>query len=171
MDKNNIVLIGFMGSGKSSVGHNLAYILEKKFIDTDTFIEKATGVSIPDMFMNQGEGYFRAREKEAIAEVAQKQKVIIATGGGAVLDKENVKVLGSTGCIVYLKATIDHLYNNLKLDQSRPLLQEDNMLETIKNLMDHREQIYEDAADMVVDVSGKKIPEIVREIKEKLRMN
>lgn len=171
MEKDNIVLIGFMGCGKSSVGHNLAYILEKKFIDTDTFIEESSGSSIPEIFLKQGENFFREREREAIAAVCQKHNNIIATGGGSVLDTRNVKNLKTTGCIIYLRATVAHIYNNVKMDQSRPLLKSNNVLETIHTLMNHRAKIYEEAADFIIDVTNKSIVEIVEEIKVKVEDN
>lgn len=166
MTKENIVLVGFMGCGKTSVGRNLSYMVDRKFVDSDAEIENEAGMSIPDMFLNEGEGYFRIKERQMIAKIATYKKSVIATGGGVVLDQQNVEALSETGVIIYLKADIEHIYNNLKLDTSRPLLKTENPYETMKNLLSNRTVIYEQTADIIVDVTNKSIVEIVDEIKK-----
>lgn len=168
MYNRNIVLIGFMGSGKSSIGRDLAYLLKMEFYDSDSIIEQHQKKTIPEMFMNLGEDFFRAEEVKTIKELSEKKGVVIATGGGVITDQYNINALKSNGALIYLRADCDHIYNNLKDDHNRPLLQTDQPYETMKTLLNSRHQAYEKASDIQVDVSGKSIPEIIACIQEKL---
>ncbi|WP_105618138.1 shikimate kinase [Vallitalea okinawensis] len=168
MNKRNIVLIGFMGSGKSSIGRDLAYLLKMDFYDSDNVIEHQQQKTIPYIFMNLGEEYFRAEEVKTIKELSEKKNVVIATGGGVITDQRNIQALRSNGVLIYLRADCDHIYNNVKDDHNRPLLQTDQPYETMKALLNSRHQAYEKASDIQVDVSGKSIPEIIACIQEEL---
>ena len=140
----NIYLIGFMASGKSTLGHLLAKKLNRAFLDTDKWVEVKYGKTIPEIFNIEGEKKFRNLEKQCIKEVTQMENMVIAVGGGAVLDAENQLRLKNTGMTLYLKCTPAMILNRIKGDQSRPLLQEKNgnILSRIKSMMQQREPFY-----------------------------
>lgn len=169
MKNNNVVLIGFMGCGKTSIGKNLANTLELNFIDVDQYIENKMDRTIPEIFSKKGEQYFREVEKKAIETISEESGYIIATGGGAILNFENINNLKKNGTIIYLKAEIDHIYNNIKGDDNRPLLQTDNPYDTIKVLLTERENMYEKAADIIIDVTNRTIVDIVNCISNNLK--
>lgn len=162
----NIVLIGFMGAGKSAVGKLLSEKNKIPFIDTDKLIEKKESKSINDMFKEQGEPYFRKIEKEVIEEISIKEDTIISVGGGAVLDDDNVSNLKKNGLIVYLKAPFDILYDRIKESTSRPLLAVQKPEEEMQALLEARQMAYESVADFTVDVSKGTPEEIAQEIVE-----
>ncbi len=153
MDKN-IVLIGFMGCGKTSVGRKLSIRLKREFIDTDDFIVKREGMSINQIFEAKGEPYFRELERELCQRYSAPKGKIIATGGGIIKNNENVRNLKKGGTIIYLKSTPKQIAVNLKYDNSRPLLQGGNKEEKIAELMKERKSLYEGCADKTIDVSN-----------------
>lgn len=153
MDKN-IVLIGFMGCGKTSVGRKLSIMLKREFIDTDDFIIKREGMSISEIFKAKGEPYFRELERELCKRYSQPKSKIIATGGGIIKNSENIKNLKKGGTMVYLKSTPKQIAINLRYDNSRPLLQVPNKEEKIAQLMKERQGLYEGCADKTIDVSN-----------------
>ena len=161
----NLILCGMMGSGKSTVGAKIAQIVGWKFCDTDQMITEKHG-DIPSIFQNYGEAHFRALERETVAELALQEDLIIATGGGLVLQKGNVEALKQSGKIVFLRATVDTLSNRLKGDASRPLLQSktESMSQRLTALLAQRTPIYEEVADFIVDVDKKTPDEIADEI-------
>lgn len=137
-----IVLIGFSGTGKSEVGKILSQRLGLKFLDTDAFIEAKENRSIAEIFARCGEGYFRQLEKELVASLADADNLVISTGGGVVMDKENVKNLKKNGILIYLIATKEAIYERIKNDDSRPLLSGKNMMEKIESLLRRRSMDY-----------------------------
>lgn len=171
MRKENIILTGFMGCGKSSVGFKLSYYLRRTLLDTDKWIEKKQGMSISEIFDRCGESAFRQMETDCLKELLQTEDhQIIATGGGLPIREENHKLLKQLGCVYYLKVTPEVVYERLKGDTTRPLLQGDNPMEKIESLLKVREPVYEQCADYVIEVSGKTFEEILEEIASKERM-
>ncbi|MGH7790804.1 MAG: shikimate kinase [Thermodesulfobacteriota bacterium] len=164
---NNIFLIGFMGAGKTSVGKILAKSLEMSFVDLDVEIEKELGMTIPEIFSTHGEGFFRDAESEALRSVAERERQAIATGGGVVLREENWEVMGKKGVTIYLKAPAAVLYNRVKNNTSRPLLQVEDPLKRARKLLSQRVPLYE-KADLIVDTERISPQEAVREISTKL---
>lgn len=163
--KNNIILIGFMGSGKSTVGRELAKQMNYPFCDTDTVIEKKAKTSISIIFKDKGEEYFRDLETNTIKDmVAQTEKTIVATGGGLPLRECNAALLKELGFVVYLNVTKETVLKRLKGDTTRPLLAGDDVDEKVHKLLEYRQPLYEIAAHLKVDVNDKAITEIVEEI-------
>ncbi len=162
---SNIILIGFMGCGKSTVGIRLSYKMRCVLEDTDKRIEKEQGKAISEIFSENGESYFRDLETACLEKLlSENTRRIISVGGGLPLRSENRKLLKQLGTVVYLKITPERVYERLKGDKTRPLLQGDNPLETISRLMVQRAPIYEEAADIIVDVSDKEMENVLQEI-------
>lgn len=166
---DNIFLVGLMGAGKSTIGRRLAQELGKQFRDSDSEIEKKTGVSIDVIFDIEGEQGFRARETGILKELVEEQGIVLATGGGAVLAPENRELLRDNGLVIYLKATAEHLAGRVRLDRRRPLLQSGDKLAKIHELMIQRDPIYQQLADMVVETNNRSIPRVVREISKMIK--
>ncbi len=165
---NNVVLVGLMGAGKSTVGRELASYLGFSFIDTDDELERRMGVTIPVIFDVEGEEGFRLREAKVIADMPDQKNSVISTGGGVVLRSENKEYLKSAGKIVYLSASADILYNRTKNSKKRPLLQKTDIKKTIEKLLSEREDLYRDVADIIIE-SGKWSPkEMAKKIAERL---
>lgn len=163
--KNNIVLIGFMGSGKTTVGEALAQELSYGFLDTDQYIEKKEQMTISQIFAEKGETYFRGVETSSLQElVSDLEGTIISSGGGLPLRPENAKLLKQLGFTIYLKASQETIWERLKEDTTRPLLQCENPQKKIQDLLDYRDPIYEVGAHMVVSVDDKSVEEIAGEI-------
>lgn len=166
----NIILIGFMGCGKSTLGIKLSYRLRRTLLDTDKLIEKEEKRTISDIFAKEGEAYFRKLETKCLQRMIQTEKnQIISVGGGLPIQEENHALLKQLGTVVYLRAKPETIYERLKNDTTRPLLQGENPQEKIRKLMEQRAPIYEKAADIVIDVDGKEFDRILEEITEKLR--
>ena len=161
---DNIFLIGLMGAGKSTIGRQLARELDKDFRDSDSEIEKRTGVSIDVIFDIEGEQGFRRREIGILKELVEERGIVLATGGGAVMAVENQQLLKDNGWIIYLQASAEHLAGRVRLDRRRPLLQSGDKLEKIGDLLAQREPIYQQLADLVVETSNRSVPGVVREI-------
>lgn len=149
----NIVLVGFMGSGKTSVGKRLSIKLKREFIDMDDFIEKREGMTINEIFATKGEPYFRELEAEICQRYSVPKGKIIATGGGVIKNSINIENLKKGGVIYYLKSSPQKVADNLKNDNSRPLLNVEDKLSKIKELMAEREQLYLSCADRILEVS------------------
>ncbi|KAE9637241.1 shikimate kinase [Defluviitalea raffinosedens] len=165
----NIVLIGFMGSGKSTTGKVLAQRIHYSFIDSDEFIESKIKMSISDYFIQYGEDQFRSLEEDIISQIALTSNTVIATGGGIVKNPNNILNLKSNGIIIYLKGSPEHIFERLKYDTTRPLLNTENKLETIKSLLKQRSPLYESASDIIIDIDNKSIDEVVVSILERMR--
>lgn len=149
---SNIVLIGMMGSGKSTIGKKVSKKLSKNFIDTDEIIERRTNKKISEIFELYGENYFRNLEKDLTSEISKLGNKVIATGGGLILDKENVKNLKNSGVVIYLKNNIDDLERRLKSNfENRPLLDKTNLRKNLKETLKKREQLYIDSADFIIE--------------------
>jgi shikimate kinase len=151
MEQDNIFLVGMMGAGKSTVGKAIARRLGRDFIDCDREIVERTGVPIATVFEIEGEEGFRRRESSVLAELAGRKAAVIATGGGAVIAEENRRLMRSHGTVVYLRASLDHLHERTRHDSSRPLLAGGNRRATLSALLEAREPLYLEAADLVVE--------------------
>lgn len=163
----NIYLVGFMGSGKSTVSKELAMSLGWELIDTDNYIEEKQGRAIKDIFATEGEKAFRDMETEALRELALNGNKVISCGGGIVLRKQNVDLMRLFGKIVLLNATPQTIYERVKNGTNRPILNGNMNVEYIAKLMSQRSAAYEYAADVVVDTDGKEVEEITEEIVER----
>jgi len=151
----NLVLVGFMGTGKSTIGRRCARALSFRFVDTDMLVERRAGTSIVRIFAQQGEAAFRAMEREAVRESAARVHVVIATGGGVVLDAENVRLLRQSGIVVWLQVSPEEIARRCRNTATRPLLAEaENPLERIRRMLEVRVPYYEAAADAVVETTG-----------------
>lgn len=167
----NIILIGFMGSGKSTVGKYIAQNNNMKQIDTDWYIEKSQKRKISEIFDTDGEEAFRQMETECIQELLDMHEEIyvVSVGGGLPMREENRQLLHKLGIIVYLKAEISTLENRLSGDKKRPLLQGGNLHDKIASLMEQRESVYEEMADIIVQTDNKSFCEIENEIKKGIK--
>lgn len=163
--KDNIILTGFMGCGKSSLGVKLSYYLRKPMLDTDKWIEKEQGMRIAALFERYGEEAFRQMETDCLKELLKStESRIIATGGGLPMREENRLLLKRLGRVYYLKVTPEEVYQRLKGDTERPLLQGENPRGKIEELLGKRAPVYEQCADYVVEVSERSFEEILEEI-------
>ena len=164
----NIVLIGYRGSGKSTVGRMLAARAGKRFVDSDDLVEKQVGISISDIVRSMGWEHFRVLEERAIEEICREDHLIIAPGGGAVLDPANVRSLRKTGFIIWLRAEGEALRRRMIQDPrttaSRPTLTGKGTLEEFKEVLDIRNAYYAQAADAQVDTSNLSLEEVVEKI-------
>ena len=150
MIKTHIFLVGPMGAGKSSVGKSLAKTLKRPFLDLDFEIERRTGADIQWIFDMDGEEGFRKRESKIFSQVIEeKKRAVIATGGGIVLREENRALLNSHGTVIYLSATKEQLIERTKRDKNRPLLQVKDRAEVISEILDQRDPLYREVADIV----------------------
>ena len=148
-DLRSVFLIGMMGAGKSTVGRLLAEQLNYQFIDADRELEARSGVPIPTIFEIEGEEGFRRREVGLLDELTQRPGIVLATGGGAVLDPGLAKSMKERGLVIYLRASADEIFRRTRQDRSRPLLQTPNPRARIDQLLAEREPLYEKAADLV----------------------
>jgi len=160
----NIFLIGFMGTGKSTVSRNLAQKYDFIVAEMDEEIAIKEEKSIPQIFEKCGEEYFRNLETKYLEDLQSSKGKVVSCGGGAVLRKENVILMKKIGKVILLTASPDVIYERVKDDNGRPLLQGRKNLEAIKDLMEERREKYENAADIVVDTEGKAVQEICEEI-------
>lgn len=150
MKHRNIILIGPMGSGKSTIGNLMAKKLNREFQDSDHFIEKRTGVDIARIFDVEGEQGFRDRESQALVELLGDENRVIATGGGSVLREENQALLKQRGFIVFLDTSVNQQMQRLQRDKKRPLLQTDNPRERLEQMFEERRNVYLKLADLAV---------------------
>ena len=151
MVQANVFLVGMMGAGKSTVGKALARRLGREFVDCDREIVERTGVPVATIFEIEGEAGFRRRESAVLADLAARPGVVVATGGGAVLDPENRRVMREHGTVVYLHAGLDHLHERTRRDSSRPLLARGDRRATLASLLEARDPLYREAAHIVVE--------------------
>ncbi len=168
-DDSNIYLIGPMGSGKTAVGRQLAAELGLEFFDSDAEIESSTGVDIAYIFEKEGEASFRHRERECIANLTQRKNIVLATGGGAVLDEENRRNLTRSGTIVYLKTTVEHQLERTKHAKNRPLLADSEPRQILEQLAVVRSPLYEGLATFSVDTGGRHVRAVTASVRKLLQ--
>ena len=163
--QKNIFLIGLMGTGKTTVGRQLARKLKMEFYDSDRVIEERTGADIPLIFEKEGEAGFRKREVAIIDELTQQKNIILATGGGAILDNENRNHLINRGTVFYLKSNLKTLIQRTSKDKNRPLLHADEESDVIlQKLLDERGPLYEETADHTIETANNSIHSVIQAI-------
>ena len=169
MTTENIFLVGPMGSGKTTIGRTLAEILNLKFFDLDSEIEKRSGANIPWIFDVEGENGFRERESRILEELSSLTGMVLATGGGAVIRENNRNILKKNGYVVYLNAPIERLVERTSHDHNRPLLKVENPREAIEKMVLERESFYQDVANFVLITDKKKSRLVANEIASEVR--
>lgn len=160
----NLLLIGFMGAGKSAVAACLGKRLSRKVVEMDSCIEEREGKTINSMFQDQGETYFRDCESRLLDELLEKEDLILSCGGGAVLREENRALMKERGTVILLTASPETIYQRIKENRDRPVLHNRMSIEAIAELMKEREDCYIQAADVTVCTEGKNVDEICNEI-------
>ena len=166
--QRNLYLIGPMGSGKTAVGRRLAALLGKRFFDSDAEIEKRTGVDVRYIFEKEGEARFREREREVIAELTALDGVVVATGGGVILDPTNRERLANTGTVIYLETNVETLVRRTRAAKTRPLLMNDDPRSVFERLMIVRRPLYEDTADLRIETTGRQVRAVAADIHQRL---
>lgn len=157
-----------MGAGKTTVGKRLAELRGMEFADSDQEVEQRTGVDVAYIFEREGEDGFRKREKQAIADLSARSGIVLATGGGAVLDPENRQHLASRGFVVYLRATVEQQLRRTSRSDTRPLLQTGNREEVLQTLFAMRDPLYREIADLVLDTDGRNARALAEDIEQQL---
>ncbi|MGQ0658655.1 MAG: shikimate kinase AroK [Chromatiales bacterium] len=165
-ESGSLFLVGPMGAGKSTVGRHLARGLQKAFVDSDRVIEERTGASISLIFEIEGEAGFRQRESQVIAELTRRRDIILATGGGAVLHEENRHCLTERGFVIYLRAPLDLLVERTTRDRNRPLLANADPRQRLRSLLEEREPLYREVADLIIDTSHHTVGQVVTLIRQ-----
>lgn len=160
----NIFLVGLMGSGKTTVGKALAKQLKKKFVDSDHEIEARTGVSISMIFEIEGEASFRQREAEVIADLTSRENIVLATGGGAILNEQSRRFLHERGTVIYLRAAISSILYRTRYDKTRPLLRTSDPRKKLEELEAQREPLYKEVAHIIVDTGRPNIQNLMQTI-------
>ncbi len=161
---NNIYLVGLMGSGKTTVGKLLSKQLRRSFYDTDHEIVRRTGVTIPMIFEVEGEDGFRKREELVIEELTKLDGVILATGGGAIISAKNREQLKQHGTVVYLRGTVDELWQRTRHDRNRPLLQTSDPKARLRELYAQRDPLYREIADVIIDTGRQNVNVLVHHL-------
>jgi shikimate kinase len=164
----NVFLIGPMGAGKSAVGRYLARALHLSFFDSDDEIESRTGVDIPFIFEKEGEAGFRKREAAVIDDLSKMDGIVLATGGGAVIDPDSRSFLGGRGFVVYLYTTVEQQVQRTKKGRERPLLENSDPHTTLTELLAQRDPLYREIADIVVETDGRRVKSVATEIIEQV---
>jgi len=164
----NLFLVGPMGAGKSAVGRQLARLMRMDFVDSDDEIEHRTGVDIPFIFEKEGEEGFRKREAKIIEELSVRQGIVLATGGGAVMDSRNRSYLGARGFVIYLHTTVEQQLDRTKRGRNRPLLDNKDRKAVIAELMEIRDPLYREISDLIVKTDGRLVREVATEIRDTL---
>ncbi len=167
-EKRNIFLVGPMGAGKSTIGRHLADELHLDFYDSDQEIERRTGADIAWIFDLEGEDGFRKREENIINELTDKQGIVLATGGGSVVNKAVRNRLSARGIVVYLQTTIDKQVARTQRDKRRPLLQTDNPEQVLRDLADERNPMYEEVADYIIETDDQSARAVASQIVSKI---
>ena len=169
LGKRNIFLIGPMGSGKTAVGRHLARLFRYTFHDSDADIEAKTGVDIPFIFEKEGEAGFRSRERESIDRLTRLESIVLATGGGAVIDPANRAALAERGVVVYLSTSVNQQIERTRHARHRPLLHDTDPEQRLKELMDRRAVLYAEIADLTITTDGRRVQLVAEEIHQELR--
>ena len=160
----NLVFVGFMGVGKTIVGKGVAKRLAWPFIDTDLLIEEALAMSVPQIFTQHGETVFRQVERDVVARVVQQTRCVIATGGGVVLDRQNVDALKRHGLLIHLSLSPQTIFHRIGHESHRPLLWTDRPQQTLESLFQERERLYRACSDLTIDRNGLGVDETVEKI-------
>ena len=166
---SSIFLVGPMGSGKTAVGRRLAQELGLPFFDSDAVIEERTGVDIPFIFEKEGEDGFRRRETDVIDELTARTGIVLATGGGAVLSPENRRQLAARGRVIYLMTSVRQQLTRTRRGQNRPLLNTGDPRETLTKLLEIRDPLYREIADLIVPTDNRTVANVATEILGHLR--
>lgn len=166
---SSIYLVGMMGSGKSTIGKVVARTLRMPFADLDQEIENRCGVRIPVIFEFEGEEGFRKRETQMLEQLVQKPGLVLATGGGAVTQAVNRRLLQEGGIVVYLKAPVDELYRRTRRDRNRPLLATKDPKAVLQQLLQERGAFYEETADIVMETGTRSVASVARRLVDKIR--
>ena len=164
----NIILVGMMGSGKTTVGRLLAKTLSKSFIDSDEEIQKRTGVTIQHIFDVEGEAGFRQRESDIVQELLQRNDIVLATGGGSILDMQSRSVMRENGTVVYLKSSIHDLWQRTRHDRNRPLLKTADPRAKLQELFEQRNPLYTETADIVIHTGKQSVQVLLSALQRKL---
>ena len=164
----SLFLTGPMGAGKSTIGRQLAKQLGLPFYDSDHEIESRTGVDIPLIFELEGEAGFRKREVTVIDELTRLPNIVLATGGGAVLDPANREHLKTRGRVIYLHTSVNHQLKRTRKDRNRPLLQTGNPRKKLEELMAVRDPLYREIASIIIDTDGMRVRDVVKIIMQRL---
>lgn len=157
-----VFLVGMMGAGKTTIGRALARKLDWQFVDLDHELEARCGVRVSTIFDIEGEQGFRKRERELLDECTRRTGIVLATGGGAVLDPRNRQHLRERGVVVYLRASVDELFRRVERDRNRPLLQTDDPRQRLQDLLEQREPLYDEVAHLVFDTGDMPIAQTTR---------
>ncbi|MEQ8288265.1 MAG: shikimate kinase AroK [Gammaproteobacteria bacterium] len=168
-NKKNIIFIGPMGAGKTTIGRLVAKRLDKDFYDSDHEIESRTGADIPWIFEIEGEEGFRKRETTIITELCELENIVLSTGGGVILSQDNCKQLKDNGIVIYLKSSAEKLLKRIQTDKRRPLLQTDDKLGRIRDILKEREPMYESLADEIIMTDRQTVNQIVKQILNKIK--
>ncbi len=168
-NKKNIFLVGLMGAGKTTIGRQIASELSLDFFDSDHEIEDRTGVTITHIFDIEGETGFRKRETAILDELTSKKGIVLATGGGAILKTENRQFLMSRGTVIYLYANIETLVERTSKDRNRPLLLTEDPQAKLEELLNIRDPLYRETADIIIDTGKDSVRLAIKEILEKLQ--
>jgi shikimate kinase len=171
MGRGNIFLVGMMGAGKTTLGRALACKLQLEFIDTDKLLVDRTGVPVGTIFEIEGEDGFRRREAAVLAELAERDGCVIATGGGAVLAECNRRVMRSHGTVIYLRARLENLWERMRHDTTRPLLATPDPRATLAGLIEKRDPLYREAAHLIVDTGTQSAATLVTRVVSVLRQH
>jgi shikimate kinase len=168
LERTSVFLIGPMGSGKTAVGRLLSRALDLPFYDSDAEVERRTGVDIPFIFEKEGEEGFRQREREALEALTALERIVLATGGGAVLLPQNRQHLAARGRVVYLKTSVAQQADRVRHGRSRPLLSEGDAATRLGQLMDARAPLYEEIADITVATDGRRVRSVADQVLREL---
>jgi shikimate kinase len=157
-----------MGAGKTTVGKGLARALDREFLDLDHELEARCGVKIPVIFEIEGEDGFRKRECQVLDECTKKRNIVLATGGGAVMNPDNRQALKTRGVVIYLRASVEELHRRTGRDKNRPLLAKGDPKATLKRLLELRDPLYREVADITVDTGSVSVAALVQQIMDRL---
>lgn len=160
----NIIFVGPMGAGKTTIGKQLARQLGRDFYDSDRVIEERTGADIPLIFELEGESGFRRREKAIINELTQMENIVLATGGGAILDPDNRDQMTRQGFVIYLNAPLKQLVNRTSKDKSRPLLQTADPRKKLEEILTVRDPLYREVADEIIETDSSPVRNVVKKL-------